>query len=195
MMTWPRDKRKREHWIRSSKLYELRNHVGSLSEPTVRKALNIALETTPFRELAATVMNERSHGAIAGWLLARAIIEGQTSGTVNLGSIIKQFIHGSKQFRSPDLMRISEKTINNAVWPEFRSVAHYWAAYVLDKSVPKEWPCAISNLGMFLATAEAFREAGEAVRTKQGPVLRLGESVRAPETLLLPTVVGLFAGA
>src|SRR5215217_6481915 len=62
--------------------------------------------------------------------------------------------------------KITEKTINDSIWPMYRSVAAYWAAYSV---VGPEWPCTTSTLDKFLAIAEEFRRRGEATRGRQSP--------------------------
>ena len=87
--------------------------------------------------------------------------------------------------------RLSEKTINNSVWPVYRCVAHFWAAWLYRAHDAPSFPCTPNELGLFLAIADEFRRLGETFRTPQSPskaILRCGESMSVPPGLLLPRV-------
>ena len=95
-------------------------------------------------------------------------------------------------------MHLSQKTIDNTVQPRYRSVAHFWAAY-LDRSQETDsttLPCRGRDLPLFLATAEAYRRRGETIRSAPQattPVLRPGEAVMIPPALALPEIELIFS--
>jgi hypothetical protein len=84
---------------------------------------------------------------------------------------------------------LDPKTFHNEVRPVYRTVPHFWAAYIelagCDPAFP--FPCPAARLGEFLAAAEFFRLKGEAARipgTKR-MFLRKGEAFRLPPNLVV----------
>ena len=88
--------------------------------------------------------------------------------------------------------RISEKTINNRIWPKYRCVAAYWAAYLefVERREAREIPCRPHELGLFLGTAEDFRAKAEKTRMKRRreTLLDPGKTVAIPTSLTLPKI-------
>jgi len=92
----------------------------------------------------------------------------------------------------------SNSSLPNQVWKTFRPVAHLWAACILRLSSdgdPGVCPCEPEELPKFLATAESFRELGEAEKLpKAATILPPEETVRLdpglvaalPERCLIP---------
>ncbi|MGH6678561.1 MAG: hypothetical protein ACREDL_06425, partial [Bradyrhizobium sp.] len=80
--------------------------------------------------------------------------------------------------------RISEETISQRIWPRYRPVAPYWCALIargVDAKAP--FPCRPSDLGSFLAAADAIRRQGEGMHAPRSPIvsiLRVGETVAIP---------------
>jgi hypothetical protein len=194
MMLWPEDEKARERWLHAAMVREASALGEDLPESHARFSLQLAADTTPLKELKGIAEDRQAHGWVAGAMLHRAVERAAVEGSVNLGKIAQEVVQASAGLRRQHGMRLSVKTINNRIWPDYRSVAHFWAAYVtaLDEG-QKAFPCSIGGLPAFLATAEAYRKAGETVQTKQGPVMRPGESVLVPDFLTLPTLALEFA--
>ena len=107
------------------------------------------------------VRDPYAHGVIAGYILH------DTVGKIILGledaSIGKSIATCSQGFWRR--FRVSEKTINNVVWPRYKPVAHFWAAYFSNYLAGDTvWPCDVSKISQFLAEAEAYREFGETLK-------------------------------
>jgi hypothetical protein len=120
-------------------------------------------------------------GTIAGALLYE-IVGCADPGKIGLGLAQKRI---ARRFGRE---RISSKTISNSVWPKFRCVAVYWAAYAALGAAGPHIPCRPSDLGVFLAMADQFRELGENTRTPHSPepLLRTGETIIIPPSIELP---------
>ena len=83
---------------------------------------------------------------------------------------------------------ISSKKIEDEIWRDFRSVAHLWAAFmalVAQRDRATVFPSTLSDLPLFLGSAEYFRVKGETTKTKhrRDTILRPGNSVRLPPDL------------
>ena len=196
MMLWPDNEDEpdneamRERWLNAAMTRESAIRLDGLPEPLLRSALKLASETTPIGELQKDARDRAGHGCIAGAILRIAVRESAVRrGSVNIGDIIDNVVNISEPIRKRHKVRLSKKTIYNTSWHNYRSVAHFWAAHAASVEAGSEaFPCPIGDLPVFLATAELFREAGEAAKTKQGPVLRPGETVRLPAGFVLPTM-------
>jgi hypothetical protein len=158
MMIWPNSKFKRDTWIRSAMLHMLHNHVDTLPEAVVRRIAKAAITTPEFTDLTDKIGHR--HGRVAGILLAQAVSNHlQSGGIINLHEIKTAIEQRALALRSGGL---KEHTIDNTIWPNFKSVAPYWAAYIAGAMNDRpEWPCSLDGLAVFLATADAFRKAGE----------------------------------
>ena len=132
------------------------------------------------------------HGLVAGKILYEAVgrhdIGSENPGLAAIKSMLTAYFD-----------RLSQKTIDDVVWPRYRSVAHFWAAHltVSEEIGIAVFPCRTHDLAHFLATAEAYRRRGETTRSPQSPspVLRPGEAVMIPPALALPEEVELIFSA
>jgi hypothetical protein len=90
--------------------------------------------------------------------------------------------------------RISEKTINQTIWPTYRCVSALWAAHIWWRqktACTTVFPCLPGDLGEFLAVAEEFRTRGESLKVPGSPeptILRKSETIRVPPNLILPHI-------
>jgi hypothetical protein len=122
---------------------------------------------------------------MSGEILCRAVRDSR-SGKVYMKNIV---IDVAGQFNR--VWPIRAKTIENEVWSNYRSVAHFWAAYQTchaEAGGKYPFPCAFQDLAGFLGTAEAFRRLGECAKTNQGTVLRAGDAIRLPDNLGVPDI-------
>jgi hypothetical protein len=124
-----------------------------------------------------------------------AVVEGMQAGMYLLNEIEPgEREHDLKQMMSDRLKaikRTSPKTFENKIWPTYRCVAAFWAAWLnLNKYHPGlAFPCSVQLLGEFLATAEHYRRRGESHKMKQSRwpwLLPVTEMVRIPQLLELP---------
>jgi hypothetical protein len=76
--------------------------------------------------------------------------------------------------------KLSKKTFDNEIWPAFRRVSHFWAAYFkrcnIDLQSP--FPCRGEDLRSFLSDTQVYQRMGE-----KNPFLRPGETVKLPARL------------
>lgn len=133
------------------------------------------------RQFEAEVMQAFTHGMIVGAMLRNAVgyqdidPDRATMGKTKC-AIASRF--AADMSAPPASRRLSVKTIDNVIWPAFRSVAPYWAAYIhrARETGERIFPFRADDLVTFLAVAEAYRREGERVRS----------NAKAPSTVLQP---------
>jgi hypothetical protein len=193
-MLWPDDTDVRNDAIDSGQLKILISD-WIVPQELVQQISSAALDATPIKVLQECAKAPFVHGFIAGTILNHIIGEVAVDKNSERASIQYAISHLSKMFYPR--WRLAPKTIENTVWPEFRKVSHYWAAYVQETySVrPESFPCQQHKLSEFLSTAEAFRAAGEVTRTKRSgrPLLLPGECVGLPPKIVPPKISLQFA--
>jgi hypothetical protein len=160
--------------------------------PIDHDLFKLAFDAMPLKALQLLARTPFKRGVIAGIMLSEAIAsasERDSSERTSQRSTIKRL---SKTFKQD---RYSPQTINCVVWPEFKKVSHYWAAYITiarsETRNNRPFPCRIETLPRFLATAEEFRTLGETTHSWKSPepfILRRGESVRLAPDFRLPKV-------
>ncbi|PVE26431.1 hypothetical protein DC522_01315 [Microvirga sp. KLBC 81] len=191
-MLWPDDEGARDAWLRAARLETLRHPPeGVADHDFLRELFAMALETPRILDLNPAANERMRHGTVAGWVFHEAVRRSDINGLVQFGSVaadVTEFL--AKRLRGK--IRISKKTFDNAIWPRFRSVAHFWAAYVSNTLYASEqsqaFPCRLDGLVPFLGISEAYRLKGETLRGKQAAdtLLRPSETVRIPTNLQLP---------
>jgi hypothetical protein len=194
-MLWPNDAVARKRARTTSALQFSRSRRDSLPEGFFGDVFDQAFGAIPPHIMQQSAREPYLHGFIAGMILQRVVHGGSENGNSEetaMGRIIRNV---SELFYPR--WRLSPKTIENSVWPKFRSVSHFWAAYVTaPPSKPRSacFPCELTMLTDFLAQAEAFRRAGENKQTWRSPraILLPGECVALPSGLNLPTVAPRF---
>jgi hypothetical protein len=157
------------------------------SDPSSLKELFLIAASSPSLESFQGEMRVRSErGFLCGYVLHEAL--GRRCFDFSEASIEGIVNEVVKQDRKRAFGRISKKTFDNSVWPQFKPVAHYWAAAVTHVQRDGEpCPCALGKLKAFLGLAEAFRLAGETTRTARSPI----ELLSAVKTLKLPAGLAL----
>jgi hypothetical protein len=189
-MLWPDDPVARKDALTTTTNEFAYRQLPILPPGLLRCLFSTAHEATPFKTIQQSAEVPFLHGCIPGIILAHTVGEvaiNPKSEKASIGWIIEKL---SKSVYPK--WRLMPKTIENTVWPKFRSVSHFWAAYVTAAySKPgAPFPCRVDTLIDFLAKADAFRTAGEATKTRRSPrvILMPGESVRIPSNLKLPKV-------
>jgi hypothetical protein len=191
-MLFPNDPVARKKARTTSELEAAIIESDSLPDHFFRDCFSLALKAKPLEMVQQLALTPFKRGVIAGIMLTQAIASaagGRKSKHNSLTATIKVL---SNRFRGD---RYSPQTINGVVWPEFKKVSHYWAAYLFaghsEPSRHPPWPCTIEKLPRFLAIAEEFRRLGETTHTWKSPkkaILRQGECVRLPLDFQLPKV-------
>ena len=136
-------------------------------------------------QLQEELKQDFNNGVRAGFYLRQAV------GGSALGSAVsmKKVADGVGSLLSP---KISGKTFENARWPVYRAVSHYWAAFIDLAGGP--FPCAADQLLYFLRLSEGYRVLGEKTRTKQSPrpLLIPGETISLDPLLNLEPFIPEF---
>jgi len=194
-MLYPKDEARRLEAERTARVQADREE--TLDGTTVRGLVDSAAEALPLRVIRSDLVKVRSSpvvwGMLSGEVLLLALMRAHRDAP---DAYMKRVIADVASWYE-SLWEISAKSIENRVWSTFRSVAHYWAAHVYLKfhRVPGfgdnlKFPCPANRMATFLAFAESLRRLGEATRLRQAPstILRVHESVRLPDRLVLPQV-------
>lgn len=123
--------------------------------------LKFAAKYPPLEQIQEDLKPRMLKGATAGHLLreyiGRSAIMRPGSARSSM-SAIKKEISGYS-----GAMKFSSSTVDNVIWPEYRSVSHLWAAWVeikLNGGDVGASPCTIEELPQFLATARMFQDIG-----------------------------------
>lgn len=196
MMLWPENEAKREQWWTAAHLEEGRNHLNELPAELLRHYARHALDAPRLAELRPETLDRIKHGMLAGAIVLAATGYARHDRTgAPLGKVQEDLCAHLKGFD----IQIRPQTLNNHIRPLFRPVAHLWAAHLLERIWGgTAFPCSVSGLSAFLATAEDIRALAERTRVKKSPatVMRAGEAARLPDDVaaMLPAVRINFAG-
>ncbi len=189
LMCWPDDEARQSRAMDAAvthHLIETRGFLVPRSEIELSELARAIFDAPRLMsDLADDAKDAAWRGGIAGRILFEAVRLGQDANLSRIKFETASIV--SKRLK----IRMSEKTIDNRVWPTYRSVSPFWAALLYRGKLKGRFPCNPSDLGAFLATADAFRRLGEATHTPQSPnaaVLRRGESIQIPSGLALPAV-------
>ncbi len=198
-MLWPHDSDTRGRYLSavSVKVAAAAIDRVPISKPSpteVRELAEAMLSAPRVEDFTKAGNKAKIHGVVAGKILYDAVGLHDT-GRDNTGlSAIKSALvaHLGRG------QHLSQKTIDNTVWPRYRSVAHFWAAYLhrSQETNNTALPCRARDLSLFLAVAEVYRRRGETIRSSsKSPttVLRPGEAVMIPLALALPEVELIFS--
>jgi hypothetical protein len=168
----------------------------NLPEDFFRDRFTLALKATPLEMVQQSALTPYKRGLIAGIMLRDFIAAAADGGRPKDGSLRSIIKILSDRFKGH---KCSPQTINCEVWPKFKKVSHFWAAYIhaaLSGSVgSRPFPCTIETLPVFLAMAEEFRMLGEATRgwrSREPSILTEGECVGLALDFHLPKVVLSF---
>lgn len=187
LMLWPDDEAARERWLSAAIIDEGKDNIDDMPEHLLRHYTLDALNAPRLADLEPAAGKRHVDGLLAGIVLLNATIYATAAPErAALGKIRQELcdnLHGTYQ--------VQPRTLDNR--NEYRPVAHLWAAYMLAcHHGDRTFPCLISNLAAFLATAEAIREIAEKSRAKKAPapIMRPGEAARLPDdvTAALPAI-------
>lgn len=198
-MLWPHHADMRKRYVNAVSIKLAAGNIDRVPFPTptpieVRELAESMLSAPRVEDFTDAGKRAYTHGLVAGNILFEAVGNRDTGcENTGLGDIKSALVArlGREQ-------HLSQKTIDNVVWPRYRSVAHLWAAH-LHRSKETEntaFPCRARDLPIFLALAEAYRRRGETIRsTAKSPstVLRPGDAVMVPRALNLPEVALAFS--
>jgi hypothetical protein len=189
IMLWPTDEEARKQSInfsaRKDALEQLKNSDMTFSGPEVAEIVQLYWDTPTAQQMQDKATGPTKHGLTAGmlleWLVASARA-GQPMSLEDGAQRVERALHS---------YRVGYKTIRGNAWPNYRDVAHLWAAHTsMQTQGATPFPCAMKDLPKFLAIAEAFRTEGEALRLprSQKTALDPNRTWRVPGNLVLPRV-------
>lgn len=191
LMLWPTDRARRERVLKSIVIKHVTDKKGwaaPASSLEVSDLVRLVQDAPRLEEFGEAAKDAMRRGVIAGALLTDVVgLTSMKSSNANLSRLKKRY---AEAFTKKLRIRMSEKTIDNDVWREYRSVAPYWAAWLWLYVPCDRFPCDPNGLETFLATADAFRIAGESTRTHQSPspILRVGETFVPDLSISLPHI-------
>jgi hypothetical protein len=192
-MLWPNNETRRAQAMEAAVIHYLTETGGLPIPQSASETIEFARVLTASPRLGDFEGDAKTafvSGTVAGKILLEAVGMSRIAPEyVNLSRIK---VATAEVFREGLGIRMTEKTIDNRLWPTYRAVSSFWAAWLLTTPDPKNrFPCCPSDLGTLLATADALRRLGERTHTPQSPkatVLRRGESIMVPPTIALPAV-------
>jgi hypothetical protein len=188
MMLFPHSPSDREMVYRASIVEFAAENPDQIPEYIWKNLFYISRSVNRIDEIREAVRSRCVKGLIVGIVThfqiasAKAGIESRREDIINQISSIARDVVKSRG------IRVSAKTFHNDMWPEFRSVAHFWAASVILNETRYHdtvFPCRVSEIEEFLSTVEAYRIAGESSRPKQASatILDPKHTVRLPSEL------------
>ena len=183
-MLWPRDAEKRAEAKRTgAAIYvtEKTRHI-ELTPTEASELLRFGLEATAPSAIYKQSEKPFEHGFSAGLLLVAAVSDFQHFGGVKLEALKTEMTAASPWF--------SRSTLENAIWGDFKSVAHLWGAYVFTglREGDSTFPCHLDRFPEFLGLARFLAEMGAKITPprRNEPVLDPDRLWLIPEGLVLP---------
>jgi hypothetical protein len=184
-MLWPHDEGARQEFIKSSRadfgvgVIDAFSDILALAPDVVDEIPGIATlarDSIPWwsiEEKAAPVFRD---GFISGLILRTTLA--RAGSTPEAGASIQGIMKEiAGNFRR---QRLGFETIRDKIWPRYRCVSHYWAAFqdAKAKNDATEFPFALHEFYAWLAEAERYRQLGERTRTFRArtPILRKGDA-------------------
>ena len=190
LMLWPDDQEMRDRAIETSFVALLHTVSDHLSRGDLVELVSLAKDATPLTQIHDAARQRFIDGARSGIYLR------ETVGHVSLDRKVSMKTLAVDVATIPPTM--SPHTFENTIWPRFRPVSHFWAAWLHMTQVSgkngRAFPCGGDQLAQFLGLAEGFRQLGEQTRTKQSPsmVLRSNDSIRVSPDMAIEVIAPEF---
>jgi hypothetical protein len=168
VMLWPHDPAQRAEVMKSSRAAFIKTALEAAPAAALMIELDeyaLAADALPLRILSDKSKTAWAHGMLAGELLAAAVNEHATRGSVKLESL-KTEMTSAKRRKSHKAIDISRSTLENTILPRYKPVSHLWAAYVSTALFDHDatFPCRLDNLLNFLALSDFFGRAALSLR-------------------------------
>lgn len=166
----------------------------ALTREEVLVLLEQSVNLPPLSETKEKAEPRHIHGAIAGQILIDVVTMGQLPEIPrhSVSDIIDHCCNAICRETNSREFQVRSQTVKNSIWPRYRRVAHLWAAVL--NSGRQTWPCQLSDLETFLATAEAWRRLGSEVRPAYSDTTILVDAAEIPGANRLPAVTLKFVG-
>lgn len=157
------------------------------------KTLRLIIEAPGYADIKCLVAETTKRAIVAGDILAALYIMERYSipePSMNKAVFIVQEYARKATYGDGSQICRSERMIREA-WQEFRSVAHFWAAFRLNKAypfVPDRKQFSLAHFGTFLGVAAGLYEFGRAFvpfRAKEKtPLLEAQSSWALPDSIV-----------
>lgn len=186
VMLWPTDASARETALQTSTVEFLRLNRSLRDADLGFDQFELGAGAQPIKEMAEPAKSPFVYGIISGYVLAETV--GKIRLDLPQASIGHSIEIASKTFWPR--WRVSVKTINNSIWPGYKSVSPLWAAYWMrvTRGAALAFPCTNLELSEFLAEADAYRRLGESLRTFKAPAPLLAADTAVRTPFELPSV-------
>jgi len=201
LMLWPGDAIQMERFRASALVHKLKIDIdgGDLPHDTFTPEewaglFKIATLAPPFSEVVQASVVRYYHGLALGQFICEIIArKDRRSKNATIGQTMATVTKFCKDFG----WRVSKSTLVNTIWPDFRAVAHLWAAKVrrlpFDRrgfsfDITPTFVCPPEELAQFLAMAEWYRSRGEELESNKTNLLGAGQTWRVPPEITLPPV-------
>jgi hypothetical protein len=187
MMAWPKDNATRAAYERALVL-KTKAAIAPFLDRSALVELVLDLSSRPrLQDFDLTKGAENLYRClIAGWILQEAV---ERIINKEANASMKAIIPDAKSVAASLLPKSSSlKDIEEKIWGDYRSVAHFaWAmrAVASERGHPSTFPCHLTDIPAFLANAELFRIKGETNKffRRGDAILRPADSVRLPADL------------
>lgn len=150
-----------------------------------RNVLELAQELPAKAEFTPALKDAMLCGSIAGGIVSHVVAMATLMPEKATVTDAKKLLAAKFSRR-----RKSVKIIDNRIWPAYRCVAPYWAAWLSLSEMRgpvEQLPCRPDEVPLFLAIAEKYRTRAESTRLKQRgeeTLLRAGETLSLPDSIV-----------
>ena len=196
-MLWPHNDTKKSRAWEASRAQYIVDRELSRNQPTypddLKNLVQTLLSAPRLRDIQKDATRPYIYGMTAGMILYEMIGLSEVSSPIAQLTTIKKRIVANFGSTVPQQFRFSLSTVENTIWPHYRMVANFWAAYIAQviRRQDTAFPCRLELVLEFLAYSEYFRLKGEKLRPKQSPsgtVLRPGLTLAVPHEISLPEI-------
>jgi hypothetical protein len=188
IMLWPTDAAQQSRARKAIGATRINNAIPDdaaeeqLTHRQMREVFHFLAGSPPLADIRREARRPYCHGVAAGLVLCEILHRRDVgSRRAQLGAVMDAV---AATLAGVGGFGVSRKTIDNSVWPVFRSVSHLWGAHLwVSAGGDRAFPCRLDRLADFLTVTEWFRVEGEGFQPKQSDrtVLDPEETWRMPE--------------
>lgn len=151
---------------------------GSLQSDEFLQLASAAAMVTPLNDIRERAQNKLGGPFVKGFIAGRVLLTALERAP--RGKMPSIYTDVAKSFAP--VWNIAAKSIESRVWPDYRCVSHFWAAWILTESSGENprFPCAVCRLPAFLRIAIAIQRQAENTRpvpNAKHPIFVTGEAV------------------
>lgn len=165
-----------------------RMDAGLLSPTEIRKLVRGARDVISPDDLEEESSKRRHKGLAAGLVLYNACL--QAPRTEAKSDTLKKILGKINPIFSSLAGEASNSSnVNNSIWSynNFKSVAHFWAAYlIMERQDQEDLPCSPSQLPSFLALSESMLDLAARTKHASGKILKKDKCFRLPPAIAEP---------